>query len=77
MSCLGCRSKHPAGASDVSERKTECLSAHLEAALAKELVPCAEGHLDDAGELRHLLRRVVLDVGDALEGVRTICMRLY
>ena len=76
MSCLGCRSRHPVGTSDVSGRETQCLSTHLETALAEELVACAEGHLDDAGELRHLLRRVVLDVGDALGLVSTMRARL-
>ena len=42
------------------------LGTDLKTALTQELVPSAEGDLDDAGELLHLLRGVVLDVGDSL-----------
>ena len=38
----------------------------LEAPLAEELVAGTEGDLNYRAELRHLLRRVVLDVRDAL-----------
>ena len=38
----------------------------LQAPLSEELVAGTEGDLNDRTELRHLLRRVVLDVRDAL-----------
>ena len=38
----------------------------LQAPLSEELVAGTEGDLNDRAELRHLLRRVVLDVRDAL-----------
>lgn len=49
-----------------SAHKPRNYNAYLQPALAQELVTRAEGHLYNRPQLGQLLRRVVLDVRDAL-----------
>jgi hypothetical protein len=43
------------------------ISTHLKTTFAKELISRAEGYLNDGGKFSHLLRSVVLNVGNTLE----------